>query len=219
MVVGERTDVTATTHSTTAGFGPRALANRRRIVAVAGDELLRNPLASMEDIAVAAGMVRRTLYGHFPTREALIDGMLDEAFEQVGRALDGIDTAQPPARATADMAVALWAVGDEFQLLLRLDEAGSRARMADRLAPVRSRLITLIAAGQADGTFADHLPPAALARVLTVLVLELLKAHSDGEWAGAEAARDAAVACLIAVGVDRSGAAEIARSAAEAAQH
>ncbi|TCJ88050.1 TetR/AcrR family transcriptional regulator [Nocardia alba] len=210
--------MTATTHSTTVGLGPRALANRRRIVAVAGVELLRNPFASMEDIAAAAGMVRRTLYGHFPTREALIDGMLDEAFEQVGRALDGIDTTQPPARATADMTVALWAVGNEFQLLLRLDEAGSRARMTDRLAPVRARLITLIAAGQADGTFAVHLPPAAMARVLTVLVLALLNAHSDGEWVAAEAARDAAVACLIAVGVDRPGAAEIAQSAAEAAR-
>ncbi|MGS2811242.1 TetR/AcrR family transcriptional regulator [Nocardia sp. MW-W600-9] len=211
--------MTATTHSTTAGLGPRALANRQRIVAVAGDELLRNPLASMEDIAAAAGMVRRTLYGHFPTREALIDGMLDDAFEQVGRALVSIDTAQPPARAIADMTVALWAVGDEFQLLLRLDEAGSRARMTDRLAPVRARLVTLIAAGQADGTFADHLPPAAVARVLTALVLALLNAHSDGEWVDADAARDAALACLIAVGVDRRAAAEIARTAVESAQH
>ncbi|WP_316574873.1 TetR/AcrR family transcriptional regulator [Nocardia canadensis] len=206
--------MTATTHSTTAGLGPRALANRRRIIAVAGDELLRNPLASMEDIAAAAGMVRRTLYGHFPTREALIDGMLDEAFEQVDRALDSIDTAQPPARAIADMAVALWAVGDGFQLLLRLEEAGSRARMTDRLAPVRARLVTLIAAGQADGTFADHLPPAAVSRVLTALVLALLNAHSDGEWVDADAARDAALACLLATGVDRRAAAEIAHVAA-----
>ncbi|MFD5177812.1 TetR/AcrR family transcriptional regulator [Nocardia sp. NPDC058379] len=210
--------MTATTHST-AALGPRALANRRRILAVAGDELLRNPAASMEDIAAAAGMVRRTLYGHFPTREALIDGMLDEAFEQVDRALDGIDTAHAPATVIAEMTVALWAVGDEFQLLLRLDEAGSRARMSDRLAPVRTRLVTLIAAGQADGTFADHLPPAAVARVLTALVLALLNAHSDGEWVDADAGRDAALACLIAAGVDRATAATIARTAAASAPH
>ncbi|WP_336082671.1 TetR/AcrR family transcriptional regulator [Nocardia sp. SSK8] len=203
-----------TTPPTTATLGPRALANRRRIVAVAGEELRRNPSASMEDIAAAAGMVRRTLYGHFPTREALIDGMLDEAFEEVGRALDGIDTAQPPAVVVADLAIALWAVGDEFCLLLRLDETESRVRAADRLAPVRALVVTLVEDGQADGIFADHLPPVAVARVLTALVLELLNMRNDGEWDSADPARDAARACLIAAGVDRPGSAAIARAAA-----
>ncbi|MGW4632045.1 TetR/AcrR family transcriptional regulator [Nocardia sp. NPDC004415] len=207
--------MTATTPPLTATLGPRALANRQRIVAVAGDELRRNPSASMEDIAAAAGMVRRTLYGHFPTREALIDGMLDEAFEQVGRALDHVDTGQPPAVVVADLAVTLWAVGDEFCLLLRLDEASSRARAADRLAPVRGLVVTLVEDGQADGTFADHLPPAAVARVLTALVLELLNARDNGEWDSADPARDAARACLIAAGVDRVTAAGIALTVAE----
>ncbi|WP_278262428.1 TetR/AcrR family transcriptional regulator [Nocardia sp. AG03] len=207
--------MTATTPPLPAPLGPRALANRRRIVAVAGDELRRNPSASMEDIAAAAGMVRRTLYGHFPTREALIDGMLDEAFEQVGRALDGIDSAQPPVAVVADLVITLWAVGDEFRLLLRLDETESRVRSADRLAPVRALAVTVIEDGQADGIFADHLPPAAIARMFTAVVLELLKQREDGQWDSADPARVAATACLIAAGVDRAAAAGVALAAAQ----
>ncbi|MFF2083993.1 TetR/AcrR family transcriptional regulator [Nocardia sp. NPDC058176] len=194
--------------------GPRALANRQRILAVAGEELLRDPAASMEDIAAAAGMVRRTLYGHFPTREALIEGLLDQAFEQVDRALDIIDTRRPPARAVADLTIALWAVGDEFRLLLRLDEAQSCVRMTDRLGPVRSMVVALIKRGQSDGIFTDDLPPEAVARVLTAMVLALLNARNDGEWVGAGAAEVAARTCLISVGVERNAAVEIARTAA-----
>ncbi|MFE3543898.1 TetR/AcrR family transcriptional regulator [Nocardia sp. NPDC059177] len=197
-----------------AGLGPRALANRQRILAVAGEELLRDPAASMEDIATAAGMVRRTLYGHFPTREALIGGLLDQAFEEVDRALDAIDMRRAPARAVADMTIALWAVGDEFRLLLRLDETQSCVRTADRLGPVRRVVVTLIERGQADGSFHGDLPPVAVARVLTAMVLALLNARNDGEWVAADAAEVAGRTCLISVGVDRDLAADIARTAA-----
>jgi AcrR family transcriptional regulator len=48
--------------------GGRAAANRRHILAVATRELARDPDASMDDVARAAGVVRRTVYGHFPSR-------------------------------------------------------------------------------------------------------------------------------------------------------
>ncbi|KAF0845197.1 TetR/AcrR family transcriptional regulator [Nocardia caishijiensis] len=195
-------------------LGPRALANRQRILAVAGKELLRDPAASMEDIAVAAGMVRRTLYGHFPTREALVDGLREQAFEQVGRALDTIDIQRSPARAIADLTIALWPVGDEFRLLLRLDETQSCVRTTDRLDSVRRVVITLIERGQADGSISDDLPPFAVAAMLVAMVIALLNAKNDGEWAGADAAEVAGRTCLITIGVAREAAVEIARMAA-----
>jgi AcrR family transcriptional regulator len=66
--------------------GSRADLNRRRILDVALVELLRDPDASMDQIARAAGVVRRTVYGHFPSREALISALLDGAVEMVAAA-------------------------------------------------------------------------------------------------------------------------------------
>lgn len=57
----------------------RADTNRRRILDVALAELLRDPDASMDQIARAAGVVRRTVYGHFPSREALVAALVDDA--------------------------------------------------------------------------------------------------------------------------------------------
>ncbi|MEV0685638.1 TetR/AcrR family transcriptional regulator [Nocardia sp. NPDC050378] len=206
--------MTAANPALVAELGPRALANRQRILAVAGRELLRDPAASMEDIAVAAGMVRRTLYGHFPTREALVDGLRDQAFDQVGRALDTIDLQRSPARAIADLTIALWPVGDEFRLLLRLDETQSCVRTTDRLDSVRSVVVTLIERGRADGSFNDDLPPYAAANMLVAMVIALLNARNDGEWVGADAAEVAGRTCLITIGVERDAALEIARMAA-----
>ncbi len=50
----------------TTGSASRADANRRRILDVALAELLRDPDASMDQIARAAAVVRRTVYGPFP---------------------------------------------------------------------------------------------------------------------------------------------------------
>ena len=70
----------------TTGSSSRADANRRRILDVALAELLRDPDASMDQIARAAGVVRRTVYGHFPNRDALIGTLVDGAVEAVAAA-------------------------------------------------------------------------------------------------------------------------------------
>ena len=56
-----------------------ARSNRARLLAAARTELSRDPDVSLDEIARAAGVVRRTLYGHFPNREALIDALATES--------------------------------------------------------------------------------------------------------------------------------------------
>jgi AcrR family transcriptional regulator len=181
----------------------RAEANRRHLLAVAAEELIRDPDASMDDIARAAGVVRRTVYGHFPSREALIEGITDEAAREVAAALrrDGEDTGSPTEALAGSMA-AMWAIGDRYRLLISLAQrslTGSGIR--DRLRPARERFARLLEEGARRGEFTGHLPPEVQALALESLVLGLLQAVNDGLWHSAEPHRDVARACLIAVGV------------------
>jgi AcrR family transcriptional regulator len=190
----------------------RAAANRRHILTIAARELVRNPDASMDDIARAAGVVRRTVYGHFPSRDALIEGLLDEAATEVTTALgDGGaspgDDGGAAVEALARSVIAVWEIGDRYRLLIGLAQrslpgAGSR----DRLQPARERIAGLLEEGRRSGRFAGHLPPRVLAHALESLLLGLLEAVNDGTWQSAEPARDAARACLIAAGVPAAGA-------------
>lgn len=56
--------------------------SRERILAAAADVLVRNPFASLEDIAEAADLGRATLYRYFASRDALIKALTIESFQQ-----------------------------------------------------------------------------------------------------------------------------------------
>src|SRR6478609_2222562 len=47
------------------------------------EALASDPDASMAEIARRAGVVRATIYAHFPTREALLDAVMENATTQV----------------------------------------------------------------------------------------------------------------------------------------
>ncbi|MBF6166980.1 helix-turn-helix transcriptional regulator [Streptomyces gardneri] len=207
--------MTATgTMTSTATPGSRAQANRRRILDVATGELARNPAASMEEIATAAGVVRRTLYGHFPTREALIDGILDLASEDIASTLRSLEPDEPVTVTTARCTIALWRVGDKYRLLLRLTEMNLGARIDERLTPVHEHGTAMLRHGQQLGVYSDHLPAEVLSRALAGLVLALLEARNHESWNEPEPEVAAARACLITLGVTPGEADEIARTAA-----
>ncbi len=181
----------------------RAEANRLHILAVAAQELTRKPEASMDDIARAAGVVRRTVYGHFPSREALIEGLTDKAAREVVDALRrGIESARSPADALVRSTLAMWEIGDRYRLLIALAQRSlTGAGIRERLRPARDQVASLLAEGRRRGQFAGHLPAPVLAHGIESLMLGLLEAVNDGTWQCADPARAAARACLIAAGV------------------
>lgn len=128
----------------TTGHSPRAEANRRHILDVALTELLRDPDASMDQIARAAGVVRRTVYGHFPSREALIGTLVDGAVEAVAAAhAAGREGAEDLAQAVAGSVLAVWEVADRYRILVALAQRsvtvqGIRERLAPCARPVPS---------------------------------------------------------------------------------
>ncbi|MGW6546950.1 TetR/AcrR family transcriptional regulator [Streptomyces massasporeus] len=189
----------------------RADANRRRILDVALAELLRDPDASMDQIARAAGVVRRTVYGHFPSREALISTLVDEAVEALSAAhAAGREDVRDPAEAVARSVLAVWAIADRYRLLVALAQRTVTMQgIRERLAPVREASIGLLQQGLDEDVFSSPLPAPALAYVHEQMLFAVMEAVNDGLLAAREAGRCAAVTVLTAAGVPASKATEL----------
>ncbi|GAA3977787.1 MULTISPECIES: TetR/AcrR family transcriptional regulator [Streptomyces] len=189
----------------------RADANRRRILDVALAELLRDPDASMDQIARAAGVVRRTVYGHFPSREALVGTLVDQAVESVAAAhAAGREGVEDPAEAVARSVLAVWEVADRYRILVALAQRSVTMQgIRDRLTPVRGAGVELLRRGLEEGVFHSPLPAPALAYVHEQTIIALMEAVNDGLLTAEEAGRSAAVTVLTAAGVPASRATEL----------
>ncbi|WP_217555575.1 TetR/AcrR family transcriptional regulator [Streptomyces sp. GbtcB6] len=179
-----------------------ARSNHRRILGTARRTLRDDPDASLDSIAGAAGVTRRTLYGHFPGRQALIDELTHEAGQALQQAFAAARTpdADPP-EGMARMALAAWAVGDRFRMLISLGRRhpGGDAVHAT-LAPAREEAIATIRRGQHQGVFAAHVPAPVLAHALEALMLALAEEIGAGIWTD-PCGEAAATAFLVAAGV------------------
>jgi AcrR family transcriptional regulator len=192
-----------------------ARANRARILAAAREQLSADPDASLEEIARAAGVVRRTLYEHFPKREALVDALAAEASDSLRDAFTAARRpGADPATALARLILAAWAVGDHYRMLISLARRRlGEDRLRDILAPARAEATAILDRGQRDGTFASHLPAPVLALATESVALAILEAQSapEPEWSD-PAGEAAATAVLIAAGTGPAAASRTVRA-------
>src|SRR6478752_6584685 len=83
------------------------------------EALASDPDASMAEIARRAGVVRATIYAHFPTRESLLDAVMEDATGQVAQA---IREAEPergePREALERVLLATWQQLSQFHSVL-----------------------------------------------------------------------------------------------------
>jgi AcrR family transcriptional regulator len=185
-----------------------ARSNRRRILATARQKLRDDPDASLDSVALAAGVARRTLYGHFPSRQALVADLTQEAGQALQQAFATARTpGADPLEAMARMVLAAWAVGDQYRMLISLGRRhlGEEAIRAT-LAPAREEAIATIRRGQHEGVFADHVPAPVLAQALEALMPALAEEHAACTWAD-PTGEAAATAFLVAAGVAAQAAA------------
>ncbi|MEU6353018.1 TetR family transcriptional regulator [Streptomyces sp. NPDC047072] len=178
-----------------------ARSNRARILATARQELGRNPDVTLEELARAAGVVRRTLFGHFPGRAALLDALAEEAAEALQAAVaDGAGADEPADRALAQFSLSLWPVGDRYRMLLALARRDlGMDRVAGILEPARVRVTAILERGQRDGLFHSHLPAPVLSAGLESMTVALLEEVNTG--ALEDDGTRVAVTTLIAAGV------------------
>jgi AcrR family transcriptional regulator len=130
------------------------------ILTAALEALAGDPDASMAEIARRAGVVRATIYVHFPTRESLLDAVMDHAIAEVAA---GMIEAEPqrgePGEALARVLGATWQQLDRFQALVLINTGRlSPAELHRRHLPVLEQLVPLMQRGQADGVFRSDLP-------------------------------------------------------------
>ncbi|WP_055716876.1 TetR/AcrR family transcriptional regulator [Streptomyces torulosus] len=189
----------------------RTLLTRARILEAARQELGRDPDASLGDIAEAAGVVRRTVYGHFNGRAALVEGLVEDAAQALRQALAAPRV--PTADAVTELArfvLAVWPVGDRYRIFLRLAPRDLGAeRVAEVLAPARDMAEAIIGRGQRQGLFQAGVPSAVLTRALEGHLLGLLDCVNGGAWS--DDGTGTAIAALIAMGVDAGHAATCVR--------
>ena len=130
------------------------------IIDAALEALAMDPDVSMAEIARRAGVVRATIYMHFPTREALLDAVMEHAVGQVAEATRGAEpTRGEPEEALERVLRATWHKLSDFHALLAINTSRLSAReLHRRHQPVMSLFVPLIERGQEKGAFRSDLP-------------------------------------------------------------
>ena len=166
------------------GARPRRADAERSVAAIldaALDALARDPEASMAEIARRAGVVRATIYVHFPTREALIAAITERAISEAAEALRSASPDEgDPADALARMLTTSWQTLGRYHALVELNSRLGPEHMRELHHPITSLVGPLLKRGQASGAFNPELP---VDWMLTVL-LELIHAASREVTAG-----------------------------------
>lgn len=162
---------------------------RRRILDVALDVLGHHPDAGMGDIASAAGVVRRTVYGHFPTRTDLVLTLAQQAVDELAAVFDEVNSSGGAAdRLWAAFIARLWPLADRYRVLLVLRRGEYGKEIHALLRPVDRKLADLVQQGQDTGAFGRHLPAHVLSQVAYATVFSIADSNLSGENADAAAA-------------------------------
>lgn len=184
---------------------------RSRILDVALEVLGQNPDAGMGDIASAAGVVRRTVYGHFPTRTELVRSLTQRAVTEIAAVLAEVDADTGPADAVwAEFIARLWPVAHRYRVLVALRRGEYGEEIHSLLGPVDKSLAGLVHRGQDSGAFGKHLPAGILSQLAFAAVFSIADSHLSK---GAPGARAATITSLLMLGVPEPRAQALAAAA------
>lgn len=125
-----------------------------------------NPGAGMGDVASAAGVVRRTVYGYFSSRSDLVLALAERAVNEIAAVL-AEDAADDEAAdvAWADFIARLWPLVHRYRVLVVLRRGEFGEDIHALLGPVEKTLADLVQRGQDTGAFGKHLPADVLSQV------------------------------------------------------
>jgi AcrR family transcriptional regulator len=189
-----------TTHDTPVPERPRRRADAERSIArildAAVDALSSEPDASMAEIARRAGVVRATIYVHFPTREALLEAVTERAMTEVAHVIDAAEPARGDAgEALARVVESTWRTLGRYHGLVAINTQLPHAELHAKHESVLAALEPLIERGQTDGSFRADVPAA----WHLAMLIALIHAASAELQAGRVAEQDAEAALIATV--------------------
>jgi AcrR family transcriptional regulator len=165
------------------------------------EALANDPDASMAEIARRAGVVRATIYAHFPTRESLLDAVMEDATGQVAQA---IREAEPergePKEALERVLLATWQQLSQFHNVLAINVGRlSTNELHRRHLPMTSQLVPLAERGQAAGVFRGDVSATWLIAVVRAVVHTASSELQAGRVSQAEVEHTMVTTALAAV--------------------
>ncbi len=171
------------------------------IIDAALEALASDPNASMAEIARRAGVVRATIYMHFPTRESLLDAVMEHATALVA---DAIRQAEPnrgePTEALERVLLATWQQLSQFHSVLGINISRLSAKeLRRRHLPMTKQFIPLLERGQAEGVFRSDVSATWLIAVLRAIVHVASTELQAGRLSQAEVERTMLTTALAAV--------------------
>jgi TetR/AcrR family transcriptional regulator, mexCD-oprJ operon repressor len=141
--------------------------NMAKILDAAVACLSRSATASVGEIAQAAGLGRVTVYGHFASREALIEATMARLLERGDAVLAGLDLTGDPREALRTLIESSWRLIADAGAVL---EAAQSTLPPERILALHDkpvqRIEELVRRGQSEGVFRADLPAPWLASVL-----------------------------------------------------
>jgi AcrR family transcriptional regulator len=175
---------------------------RKRILENALEVLGRNPEAGMGDVASAAGVVRRTVYGYFPTRTDLVRTLAQRAVDELVGVLDEVDASDGAAEtAWVDFIARLWPLAHRYRVLVALRRGEYGEEIHAMLGPVDKILAGLVQRGQDSAVFGRHLPADILSQIAYSAVFSIA---DDGISSGTHGVRAATIASLLILRVSEA---------------
>jgi AcrR family transcriptional regulator len=172
------------------------------IIDAALEALASDPDASMAEIARRAGVVRATVYMHFPTRESLLDAVMEHA---TGLVANAIRQAEPdrgePKEALERVLRATWQQLGQFHSVLGINISRlSPKELHRRHLPMTTQFIPLLERGQAEGVFRSDVSATWLIAVLRAIVHVASTELQAGRLSQAEVERTMLTTAMNAIG-------------------
>jgi AcrR family transcriptional regulator len=177
-----------------------AARNRDAILDAAMRCLAADPRASMTDIAAQAGLGRVTLYGHFSSRQELIEAALVRTIVRSEAELGTIDLSGDPVEALRRLVDRSWRIVHDFHVLLGVAESAMsndqiRAHHGKPLGRVRD----LIERGQAEHRMRSDVSAEWLTGCMMAILHEAAAQVRVGRMTDGEAAHAASTAVMAIV--------------------
>lgn len=152
-----------------------AVDNRVALLEAARIVFAVDPDASLDAVAVEAGLSRRSVYGHFANRDELQRELVAAGSARVAAALESVAHPDPLVR-LALIGSGLWREVADLRVMALFAVRGAHKQYTiAALAPLRAQVLAAVREGVAAGTVRGDIPAERLARLVEDAALAVLE--------------------------------------------